>query len=147
MAGRVDELAHGLLSLGVRKGDAFAILAQTTLEWTLFDFALGLVGAIGAPVYANSSDKDAQYVVAHSEAVGALCQDEEQRRKIEPLGLAHVLTFADFADLRERGRAHALEHPNAVAEATWPKQPPRSKKTTSSRTSTRPVRRVRRRHA
>jgi len=114
----VDELAHGLLSLGVRKGDAFAILAQTTLEWTLFDFALGLVGAIGAPVYANSSDKDAQYVVAHSEAVGALCQDEEQRRKIEPLGLAHVLTFADFADLRERGRAHALEHPNAVAEAT-----------------------------
>src|SRR4029453_7793887 len=39
----VDELAHGLLALGVRKGDAFAILASTRLEWALFDFALGLI--------------------------------------------------------------------------------------------------------
>jgi long-chain acyl-CoA synthetase len=53
----VDELAHGLLSHGVRKGDAFAIVAQTTLEWALFDFALALIGAIGAPIYANSSAK------------------------------------------------------------------------------------------
>jgi long-chain acyl-CoA synthetase len=28
----VEELAHGLLSLGVRKGDAFAILGSTRLE-------------------------------------------------------------------------------------------------------------------
>ena len=38
----VDELANGLLALGVRKGDAFAILARTSLEWALFDFALAL---------------------------------------------------------------------------------------------------------
>src|SRR5947208_9550070 len=89
----VDEYAHGLLALGIRKGDAFAILGQTTLEWALFDFALALVGAVAAPVYANSSPKDAQYVVAHSEAVGALCEDEQQRDKIAPLALAHTLTF------------------------------------------------------
>ena len=47
----VDEIAHGLLALGVRKGDAFAILASTRLEWVLFDFALGLIGAVGAPIY------------------------------------------------------------------------------------------------
>jgi long-chain acyl-CoA synthetase len=69
----VDELAHGLLSLGVGKGDAFAILASTRLEWVLFDFALGLIGAVGAPIYMNSSPRDAVYVVEHSEAVGALC--------------------------------------------------------------------------
>jgi long-chain acyl-CoA synthetase len=113
----VDELAHGLLSLGVRKGDAFAILAQTTLEWALFDFALGLIGAIGAPVYANSSAKDAQFVVTHSEAVGVLCEDEEQRRKVAPLELSHVFTFKELDDLRARGREHAREHPNAVLEA------------------------------
>jgi long-chain acyl-CoA synthetase len=113
----VDELAHGLLALGVGKGDAFAIAAQTTLEWALFDFALGLIGAIGAPIYANSSAKDARFVVAHSEAVGVLCEDEEQRRKVEPLGLSHVLTFAELDDLRARGRDHAREHPDAVREA------------------------------
>ena len=113
----VDELAHGLLSLGVRKGDAFATLGQTTLEWAMFDFALALIGAVGAPIYANSSARDAQYVVAHSEAIGVLCEDEEQRAKVEPLALAHTLTFADLDDLRARGRAHAKEHPDAVLES------------------------------
>src|SRR5689334_8817430 len=113
----VDELAHGLLSLGVRKGDAFATLGQTTLEWAMFDFALALIGAVGAPIYANSSARDAQYVVEHSEAIGVLCEDEEQRAKVEPLALAHTLTFADLDDLRARGRARAKEHPDAVLEA------------------------------
>ncbi|MDX6407493.1 MAG: long-chain acyl-CoA synthetase [Gaiellaceae bacterium] len=113
----VDEIAHGLLDLGVRKGDAFAILASTRLEWVLFDFALGLIGAVGAPIYMNSSPKDAKYVARHSEAIGALCEDEEQRAKLESLQLEHLLTFADLPALRERGRKHAADHPRAVDEA------------------------------
>ncbi len=113
----VDEIAHGLLALGVRKGDAFAILASTRLEWVLFDFALGLIGAVGAPIYMNNSPKDAVYVAEHSEAVGVLCEDEEQRAKLAGLDLEHVLTFSDLPALRERGRAHAEEHPRAVDEA------------------------------
>jgi long-chain acyl-CoA synthetase len=113
----VDEIAHGLIALGVRKGDAFAILASTRLEWVLFDFALGLIGAVGAPIYMNGSPKDARYVAEHSEAVGVLCEDEEQRAKLDGLALEHVLTFADLPALRERGRAHAAEHPSAVEEA------------------------------
>ncbi len=113
----VDEIAHGLLALGVRKGDAFAILASTRLEWVLFDFALGLIGAVGAPIYVNNSPKDAVYVAEHSEAVGVLCEDDEQRAKLEGLQLEHVLTFADLPALRERGRVHAADHPRAVEEA------------------------------
>ena len=113
----VDEIAHGLLALGIRKGDAFAILASTRLEWVLFDFALGLIGAVGAPIYMNNSPKDAAYVAEHSEAVGVLCEDEEQRAKLAGLELEHVLTFADLPALRERGRAHAAEYPRSVDEA------------------------------
>jgi long-chain acyl-CoA synthetase len=113
----VDEIAHGLLARGVRKGDAFAILASTRLEWVLFDFALGLIGAVGAPIYMNNSAKDAVYVAEHSEAIGVLCEDEEQRAKLAGLDLEHALTFADLPALRERGRAHAAEHPEAVNEA------------------------------
>src|SRR5687768_10568099 len=75
-AERVDDYANGLLALGVRKGDAFSILASSRLEWALFDFALGLIGAIAAPIYANSSEKDAGYILDHSESVGVLCEDE-----------------------------------------------------------------------
>ena len=113
----VDEIAHGLLALGIRTGDAFAILASTRLEWVLFDFALGLIGAVGAPIYMNNSPKDAVYVAEHSEAVGVLCEDEEQRAKLAGLDLEHVLTFSDLPALRERGRVHAEEHPRAVDEA------------------------------
>src|SRR3982750_4852641 len=59
----VDELAHALLALGIRKGDAFAILGSTRLEWALFDFALGLIGGVGAAIYPNSSPQDCEYVL------------------------------------------------------------------------------------
>jgi long-chain acyl-CoA synthetase len=113
----VEELAHGLLALGIRKGDAFAILASTRLEWVEFDFALGLVGAVAAPVYMNSSPRDVAYVVEHSDAVGILCEDDEQRAKLGDAAPQHLLTFADLDELRRRGREHRSRHPDAVAAA------------------------------
>jgi long-chain acyl-CoA synthetase len=117
-AGRaVDEIANGLLALGIRKGDAFGILAQTNLEWSLFDYALGRIGAVGAAIYANSSPKDCRYVLEHSDAVGVLVEDEEQRAKVADLGLPHVISFAELDDLRVRGREFAAANPTALAEA------------------------------
>jgi long-chain acyl-CoA synthetase len=112
----VDELANGLLALGLRKGDAFAILARTTLDWALFDFALALVGAVGAPIYASSSAGDVRYVLEHSGAAGVLVEDAEQRAKVEGAGLENVLAFADLPELRRRGREHAKQHPGALDE-------------------------------
>ncbi len=113
----VEEIANGLLALGIRKGDAFGILAQTSLEWALFDYALGLIGAVGAAIYANSSPKDCRYVLEHSDAVGVLVEDEEQRAKIADFGLPHVISFAELDDLRARGREFAAENPTALAQA------------------------------
>src|SRR5919204_5806318 len=113
----VDELAHGLLALGIEKGDAFAILASTRLEWALFDFALTLVGAMAVPVYANSSPRDVAYVIEHSEAVGVLCEDDAQRAKLGAAEPRHVLTFDDLDGLRSEGREHGARYPHAVEEA------------------------------
>jgi long-chain acyl-CoA synthetase len=113
----VDEIANGLLSLGVRKGDAFGILAQTSLEWALFDYALGLIGGVGAAIYANSSPKDCRYVLEHSDAVGVLVEDDRQRQKVADLELPHIVSFGELDALRARGRAFAAENPGALAEA------------------------------
>jgi long-chain acyl-CoA synthetase len=110
----VDELAHGLLSRGIGKGDAFGIVSRTRLEWTLFDFALALVGGITAPVYPDSSANEAAHVLRHSEAVGALVEDDVQVAKIEPLGLPHLLTLQDLDGLRAEGIAFAQTHPGAI---------------------------------
>jgi long-chain acyl-CoA synthetase len=65
----------------------------------------------------NSSPKDAAYVLAHSEAVGVLCEDDVQRSKLDGVSIEHVLTFDDLEDLRARGREHATAHPSAVDDA------------------------------
>src|SRR5690349_16746862 len=113
----VEELANGLLALGVRKGNAFGILAQTSLEWSLFDYALARIGAVGAAVYANSSPKDCRYVLEHSDAIGVLVEDEQQHAKIADVGLPHVISFADLDELRARGREFAAANPKALADA------------------------------
>jgi long-chain acyl-CoA synthetase len=113
----VDEIANGLLSRGIRKGDAFGILAQTNLEWSLFDYALALIGAAGAAIYANSSPKDCRYVLEHSDAIGVLVEDEEQRAKIADLRLPHVITFAGLDELRAEGREFAAANPTALPKA------------------------------
>jgi long-chain acyl-CoA synthetase len=116
-ADQVEELAFGLLSLGIGKGDAFGILASTRLEWALFDFALGSVGAVTAPIYANNSARDAAYVLEHSDAIGVLVEDESQREKIANLRLEHELTIADLDELRARGRRFRERNPGALADA------------------------------
>ena len=113
----VDELANGLLSLGVGKGDAFAILGRTTLEWTQFDFALALIGAVPTGLYPAGSAADTLYIVQHSEAVGVLAEDGEQLGKLLDARLDHRLTFADLDELRARGRDFARRHPSALAAA------------------------------
>jgi long-chain acyl-CoA synthetase len=120
--GTVDELANGLLALGVRKGDAFGILACTTLEWVLFDFALGSIGAVGAGIYPSLPAKDCAYVLDHSDAVGVLVEDDEQLAKIDAERpnlpkLQHVLTFGDLDRLRAQGREHAAANPDALERA------------------------------
>ncbi len=114
----VEELANGLLALGVEKGEAFGLLARTSLQWAYFDFALALVGAVGAPIYASSSTRDVQYLLEHSDAVGVLAEDDTQRAKVDGNGLRHVLTFDDLAALRADGRAYAAAHPEALAART-----------------------------
>ena len=145
-ARRVDELAHGFLALGVRKGDAFAILGNTRLEWALANFALAQIGVAVIPVYPTSSPADCAYVLAHSEAVGIVCEDEEMLARIQGIrgarAFEHILSFADLDELARRGREHAAANPGAVERS-----PRRSPRTTCSRSSTRPGRPAPRRAA
>jgi long-chain acyl-CoA synthetase len=117
----VEEIANGLLALGLKKGDAFGIIGRTTLEWVLFDFALGSIGVVPAPVYPSSSIKDTHYVLDHSEAIGVLVEDDDQLAKVREGGeiprLRHVYRYADLDGLRAKGREFAAANPTALADA------------------------------
>jgi long-chain acyl-CoA synthetase len=120
---RIRAYANGLLARGVRKGDAFAILAQTSLDWALVDFALAQIGAVGIPIYANSSQQDVGYLLGHSEAIGIVCEDADQLAKVEAVSdevprLEHVLTYHDLPGLAAHGRDFAESSPTALDDAS-----------------------------
>jgi long-chain acyl-CoA synthetase len=113
-ARRVEEIAFGLLSLGIRKGDAFGILSSTRLEWALVDFALARIGAVTAPIYPNSSPADCAYMLGLVQAVGVFVEDEAL--ELAPR-LEHVISFRELEDLEARGRAHREKDAEALARA------------------------------
>ena len=114
--------ANGLLAREVRKGDNFALFAHNCLEWALLDFALAYVGAVSVPVYATSSERDVEFLLEHSDAVGVVCGDAEQLAKVESARprlprLEHVLGLDDLPALADEGRAFAADDPDALEAA------------------------------
>ena len=119
---RIREYANGFLARGIRKGDAVAILAQTSLDWVLVDFALAQIGAVVIPIYASSSPLDVAYLLGHSDAVAIVCEDAEQRAKVDELAaevpaLREILTFQGLDELAAVGRRHAEANPRTLDEA------------------------------
>ena len=113
-ARRVEEIAFGLLALGIEKGDVIGIMAATRLEWVLADFALARIGAVTAPIYPTSSAGDAAYMLGLVEAIGVF--HDEVRRDLVP-ALPHMLSLEALDELEERGRAYREEHPDALTRA------------------------------
>ncbi|THA25097.1 long-chain fatty acid--CoA ligase [Streptomyces sp. RKND-216] len=62
-ADEVHAVAKGLVAHGLEVGDRFAIMARTTYEWTLLDFAGWAAGLITVPVYPTSSPAQARVVL------------------------------------------------------------------------------------
>ena len=48
MGEAIDELARGLIALGVEPGDRVCLLSDTRVEWTQVSYAITAAGAIEA---------------------------------------------------------------------------------------------------
>lgn len=83
LASAVSELARGLIDLGIGHGDRVAILAQTRVEWTLFDLAVTSIGAVVVPIYATNSPNECEWILSDSQARAVVCEDVKQLAKID----------------------------------------------------------------
>jgi long-chain acyl-CoA synthetase len=93
-----SEIARGLISLGVQCGDRVAILGLTSAQWTLADCGSLCAGAVVAPIYHTNSPSECAYVLAHSGAKIAICENAAQAAKIAQVrdrcpALEHVVLF------------------------------------------------------
>ena len=100
---RVRTLALGLMDLGVEKGEKVSILANTRLEWTLFDFAALTAGATVVPIYQTNSPEECHYVLENSDAKVVVVEDAEQLAKVRAVAdrlprLEHVILMEGEAE-------------------------------------------------
>jgi long-chain acyl-CoA synthetase len=109
VGGLVDELALGLVALGLGPGDRAAVLANTRPEWTLVSLAISRAGGVVVPIYPTNSAEECEWVAGNSEARVVICEDEKQAAKIAEVRdrlerLEEVILMGSLDDLRERGR-------------------------------------------
>jgi long-chain acyl-CoA synthetase len=110
----INELALGLVDLGIEPGDRVCLLANTRLEWVLAMYAISASGAVVVPIYPTNSPRECKWVAGNSGARAVVCEDEGQRAKIEQIrgeldDLEHVIGIEpdagqiSFDELRSRG--------------------------------------------
>jgi long-chain acyl-CoA synthetase len=128
---KVQQVALGLSSLGVRRGDHVAIIGENKPEWLFSALGTMSLGAIFVGVYTTNPAEECEYVVGHSESTVFICEDEEQldkalvfRGKTSKLqkvlvwdmeGLRHFKDpmVMSFDELLEAGRKMAADKPRS----------------------------------
>ncbi|MEU6848545.1 AMP-dependent synthetase/ligase [Actinacidiphila alni] len=115
----VVAVAKGLIAAGLKPGDRLAIMARTTYEWTLIDFAGWAAGLITVPVYPTSSASQTAWILKDSGAAACVVENVDQTRLVSGErrglpGLAHLwqLDAGAVAQLTAEGR----ELPDALVE-------------------------------
>ncbi|MEV6730328.1 long-chain fatty acid--CoA ligase [Streptomyces sp. NPDC051364] len=119
-AAEVTAVAKGLIAEGLREGDRLAIMARTTYEWTLLDFAGWAAGLVTVPIYPTSSALQARWIIQDSGAVACAVEDTAQARIISAERahlpwLAHLWEFDTGALARLVKAGESL--PDAVVHA------------------------------
>src|ERR1700761_3357144 len=100
---RVQQLALGLVGVGVSLGDRVAILCNTRVEWSLVSLAVSAAGAIVVPIYPTNAPSECEWVLGDSGASVAIVEDAGQLAKIEQVrdqlpALGHVFALDGSAD-------------------------------------------------
>ncbi|MFF4657351.1 AMP-dependent synthetase/ligase [Streptomyces sp. NPDC001381] len=83
-AAQVHAVAKGLIAEGLMPGDRIAIMARTTYEWTLLDFAAWAAGLVTVPVYPTSSVFQTRWILQDSGAVALVTESVAQAAALGP---------------------------------------------------------------
>lgn len=123
-----NQLAHGLISIGMQPGQRVAILSRSRAEWFQADLAIQKAGGCTVPVHVDAVVEHVRHVLADSGARIAFVQDEKQlakvRQVIDQTSLDQVILMGGpangsvevrWTDLLAAGRVHKAEFPGTLA--------------------------------
>ncbi|MFN0278831.1 MAG: AMP-dependent synthetase/ligase [Pyrinomonadaceae bacterium] len=128
---RAENIALGLYSLGLRKGDRAAILAPNSPDWTLADAGCQFAGVIDVPIYTTLAADSVRYIIDDAAARVIFLQDDESLSRLLPVlqdckSIEKFILFEanetdderviSFAQLQVAGANLKTENPNLCKE-------------------------------
>ncbi len=126
---KVRQVAMGLISLGLKKGECVSIISENRPEWVYADFGIMSAGGVTAGVYATNSPEQCGYVVQNSGSRFYFAENEEQfdktlkfrkdtpcLEKVIVMEMEGLKRFKDtllmsFDDLLRMGKEYDEKHP------------------------------------
>ncbi len=130
---RVESFAYGLVTLGIRKGDRVAIIAENRPEWAISDLAIASLGAVDVPIYPTMTAKQIEFIFKDATVKVAIVSNQFQLNKImrvypEVDALEKIILIAEkgpipepdtlsFSAVMELGKAHRKEQPGFLASS------------------------------
>ncbi|MCB0643228.1 MAG: AMP-binding protein, partial [Phaeodactylibacter sp.] len=100
-----QQLAAGLLNLGLKKGDTCALIAPSgSADWIFLDLAMQQVGIVVVPIHATATANDTIYILKDAQVKYAFVKDRSLHQKIAALqpetpGLKGIYTLQQETDL------------------------------------------------
>ncbi len=131
MITRAENVALGLHSLGLAKGDRAAILAANSPEWTLADAGCQFAGVIDVPIYTTLAPDSVRYIIEDSGARIFFLQDHAAYERIcsaieNCVSIEKIVLFSNesvdddrvvsLIDLEATGAARNVERPALADE-------------------------------
>ncbi len=127
---RVELLAAGLISLGIKPEERVALASGTRYEWVVVDFAILAAGAATTTVYPTTHAEDVAFIVANSGSRIVVAEDQKQVDKLishraELPAVQNVVVIdgdgdgdwvMTLADLEQRGKQLLADSPSAVTD-------------------------------
>lgn len=101
----VDKLSLGLLELGVVAGEKVGLIADSSVEWHMMDFAIQQIGAVVVAMYPNITDTDYQYIFNDAEIKLCVVGNKGLYTRINNLktaiySLKYIFCIAEAPDTR-----------------------------------------------
>lgn len=94
----INQVALGLLAIGLQPGDRIATVSNNRPEWNFLDLGMLQVGGVHVPLYPTITDQDYRYILEHAEVRWVMVSDASLYERIEPIArefphIAGVYTF------------------------------------------------------
>src|SRR5262249_10118409 len=105
---RVRNLTLALRRLGVHAGDRVAMLAESSPEWSITDYAILANGAVNVPIYPTQTVDQVEFILRNSGARLLFLSNAKQLRRIS--------SVIDSFKSKERPRLILFERPKEGAK-------------------------------